>query len=82
MVRRFVAVNLTFRGMNMALLWMFVDGFGVHYLIGSILVAGILYFAGYVSSRAYIFKEPAKPCPSCAASSTSLSQEGGRHAVS
>ena len=55
-LRRFVAVGLVVAGVQMALLWLFVDGVGLNYLIGALVSIEITIILSYVLNNAWTFE--------------------------
>ncbi|MFW5950302.1 MAG: GtrA family protein, partial [archaeon] len=55
-LRRFVAVGTITAGVQMALLWLFVDGIGMNYLIGATIAIEITIILSYVLNNAWTFR--------------------------
>lgn len=55
-LRRFVAVGTVAAGVQMVLLWLFVDVAGVYYLIGATVAIEITILLAYVLNNAWTFK--------------------------
>lgn len=55
-LRRFVIVGTIAAGVQMALLWLFVDTAGVHYLIGAVVAIEITIVLSYVLNNAWTFR--------------------------
>ncbi|QZP38271.1 GtrA family protein [Halobaculum magnesiiphilum] len=55
-LRRFVIVGTIAAGVQMALLWLFVETAGVHYLIGAVVAIEITIVLSYVLNNAWTFR--------------------------
>lgn len=55
-LRRFVLVGLFAAGVQMVLLWLFVDAGGLHYLLGAFLSIEMTIFISYVLNNAWTFQ--------------------------
>jgi putative flippase GtrA len=55
-LRRFVIVGVFTAGVQMALLWLFVDAAGLHYLLGAIVSIEITIILSYVLNNAWTFQ--------------------------
>lgn len=55
-LRRFVAVGTIAAGVQMVLLWLFVDGGGLNYLIGATIAIEITIILSYVLNNVWTFR--------------------------
>ncbi|MUW15984.1 GtrA family protein [Halorubrum sp. CBA1125] len=55
-LRRFVIVGTATAGVQMALLWLFVDAAGINYLVGAIVAIEITIVLTYVLNNAWTFR--------------------------
>lgn len=55
-LRRFVAVGVFAAGVQMGLLWAFVDRAGLHYLLGGLIAIEITIILSYVLNNAWTFR--------------------------
>jgi putative flippase GtrA len=55
-LRRFFVVGLVTAGVQMVLLWLFVDGAGMNYLIGATIAIEITIVLSYVLNNAWTFR--------------------------
>lgn len=55
-LRRFVVVGIVAAGVQMALLWVFVDRAGLHYLLGALIAIEITIVLSYVLNNAWTFQ--------------------------
>ena len=56
-LRRFVAVGAFTAGIQMALLWLFVDSAGVNYLLGATIAIEITIILSYILNNAWTFQD-------------------------
>ncbi|MUV89324.1 GtrA family protein [Halapricum sp. CBA1109] len=56
-LRRFVVVGTATAGVQMVLLWLFVDVAGLHYLLGAPIAIEITIVLAYVLNNAWTFRE-------------------------
>ena len=62
-LRRFVVVGVIAAGVQMVLLWGFVDGVGLHYLLGALIAIEITIMLSYVLNNAWTFRADRKTDP-------------------
>ncbi|NKE35365.1 GtrA family protein [Natronococcus sp. JC468] len=62
-LRRFVAVGTFAAGVQMALLWTFVDWIDLHYLFGAVIAIEITIVLSYVLNNAWTFQADRKTGP-------------------
>lgn len=55
-LRRFVIVGAVAAGVQLALLWAFVDRIGLHYLLGAVLAIEVTIVLSYVLNNAWTFR--------------------------
>lgn len=55
-LRRFVVVGIVAAGVQMVLLWVFVDRAGLHYLLGALIAIEITIVFSYVLNNAWTFQ--------------------------
>jgi len=59
-LRRFVAVGLVAAGVQMVLLWLFVDRAGLHYMLGALIAIELTIMLSYVLNNAWTFRSDRK----------------------
>lgn len=55
-LRRFVLVGTVAAGVQMVLLWLFVDAYGLNYLVGALVAIEVTIVLSYVLNNAWTFK--------------------------
>lgn len=59
-LRRFVVVGVVAAGVQMVLLWLFVDRVGLHYLLGALIAIEFTIMLSYVLNNAWTFRADRK----------------------
>lgn len=54
-LRRALLVGAVGRGMQLVIMWLFVQLFGLHYVFANILSVAILFVVGYTASKYWTF---------------------------